>query len=156
METRELGRTGLCVGAIGLGTEYLIEVPRQTVVSAVREAVDKGVNYLDVLFAFAHYRDNFGAALDGLRGEVILAGHLGAAEQDGQYRRTRDPAECEDLIHDLLRRLRTDYLDVLFLHNCDEEDDYRQDTYNIHEEATGNVQRPSRTTQNPGQQTCNF
>ena len=38
-------------------------------------------------------------------------------------RRTRDLAVSE-VHYDLLRRLRTDYLDVLFLHNCDEPDDY--------------------------------
>jgi hypothetical protein len=126
MEYRMLGRTGLQVGVIGLGTEYLTEASRRTVVSVVREAVASGVNYFDVLYAFAHYRDNFGAAFAGLRDRLIVAGHLGSAEKDGQYRRTRDVAESEALIHDLLRRLHTDCVDVLFLSNCDARDDYRR------------------------------
>lgn len=126
MELRTLGRTGLEVSAISLGTEYLIEVSRETVVSVVREATDRGVNYFDVLFAYPHYRDNFGVALEGVRDRVLIAGHLGAAETDGQYRRTRDIRECQEMFDDLLARLRTDYLDVVFLSNCDEEDDYEQ------------------------------
>ncbi|MCK4284180.1 MAG: aldo/keto reductase [Candidatus Brocadiae bacterium] len=126
METRKLGRTGLEAAVMGLGTEYLVEATRETVVSVVREALDKGVNYFDVLFSYADYRDNFGAALEGRRDEIILTGHLGSADKDGQYRRTRDIAESEALIDDQLTRLHTDHLDVLFLSNCDEADDYRR------------------------------
>lgn len=126
MQTRTLGRTGLTVGVIGLGTEYLVDVPRDTVVSVVSQAVARGVNYFDVLFAHPHYLDNFGAAFKGLREKVLITGHLGSALQDGQYRRSRDVAECEELFHDLLRRLGTDHVDVVFLSNCDEDDDYER------------------------------
>ncbi len=126
MQTRTLGRTGLEVGVIGLGTEYLVGQPGDTVVSVVHEAIDQGVNYIDVLFAYTEYLDNMGAALKGKRDQVFITGHLGSAETDGQYRRTRDVAECEDLFHDVLSRVGTDYVDVVFLQNCDEEDDYKQ------------------------------
>ena len=127
MPTRTLGRTGLEVGVIGLGTEYLVETTRETVASVVHEAVDRGVNYIDMIFAPGHYRSNFGAALvDGRREKVIIAGHIGVAETDGQYRRTREPKESEALFEDLLRRLGTDYVDVAFISNCDEQEDYDQ------------------------------
>ncbi|KPK85718.1 MAG: hypothetical protein AMJ81_02995 [Phycisphaerae bacterium SM23_33] len=126
MQTRTLGRTGLTVGVIGLGTEYLLDVPRGTVVSVVRQAVAAGVNYFDVLFAQPHYLDNLGAAFQGLREKILITGHLGSAVQDGQYRRSRDVRECEELFHDLLRRLGTEYVDVAFLSNCDEQADYER------------------------------
>ena len=126
MNTRTLGRTGLEVGLIGLGTEYLVGTDRENFVAVVGRAVDAGVNYIDVLFAFADYLDGMGAALQGRRDRVFITGHLGSAETDGQYRRSRDAAECERLFHDLLSRLHTDYVDVLFLQNCDEQDDYEQ------------------------------
>jgi len=126
MQTRPLGRTGLSVGVIGLGTEYLVGAPRETVISVVREAASRGVNYFDVLFSYPAYRDNLGAALEGLRDSILVAGHIGAAETNGQYRRTRDIAECERLFEDLLSRLKTDYVDVAVLQFVDEEDDYAQ------------------------------
>lgn len=126
MERRRLGRTGLEVGVVSLGTEYLVEATRETVVEVVREAVAGGVSYFDVLFAYPHYRDNFGAAFEGLRDEIAVAGHLGVAEQDGQYRMTRDVRESEEIFDDLLRRLNTDRVDVLFLSNCDSEEDYER------------------------------
>ena len=128
METRRLGRTDLQLGVIGLGTEHLVEAPRETVVSVVRQAVGRGVNYFDVLFAFPHYQDDLGAAFEGLRDGILIAGHLGSAEERGQYRRTRDVGESQELFEQLLSRLRTDHVDVVFLSNCDEADDFEQIT----------------------------
>jgi len=126
LETRRLGRTDLTVSAVSLGTEYLVEASRETVVGVVRRAVESGVNYLDALFAYPRYRDNLGAALRGLRERVLIAGHLGPAEKDGQFRMTRGVDECRALLEDLLVRLGTDHVDVVFLSNCDEPDDYEQ------------------------------
>jgi hypothetical protein len=126
VEYRELGRTGLTVGAIGLGTEYLNGQPRETVTAVVAEAVERGVNYIDIIFSFPEYLDNLGAALAGRRGEVILALHLGCAETNGQYRRSRDAKECRGNFEDMLRRLRTDYADVIVVQNCDAQNDYRK------------------------------
>ncbi len=124
MEFRKLGRTKLNVSAIGLGTEYLYGQPRETVVSVVHEAIERGVNYLDLLFGFPEYRDNFGAALQGRRERVILAGHLGSAVKDGQYYKTRSAKKSETFLLDLLSRLGTDYIDIAILHNFRTVKDY--------------------------------
>lgn len=115
MKYRKLGKTGLNVSIIGLGTEYLNRKSRKTVVSVVHEAVEKGVNYFDLVFAFPEYRDNFGASFKGYRDKIIITGHLGCAETDGQYRLTRDVKENEMLFLDLLSRLHTDYVDILMI-----------------------------------------
>ena len=44
MEYRKLGRTGLKVSEIGLGTEYLNQQPRRIVTSVVQHAIEQGVN----------------------------------------------------------------------------------------------------------------
>lgn len=126
MQYRVLGSTGMKVSVIGLGMEYLqSNVTRETVISVVHEAIAQGVNYFDMLASSPEVKDNFAAAFSGHRNDIILAGHLGIAETNGQYRKSRDYRECEDLFHDLLKRLDTDHLDVLHLHNIDEEDDYQ-------------------------------
>ncbi len=117
MNSRILGRTGIEVGMIGLGTEYLNGVAEETVVSVVQEAIDNGVNYIDLLFAFPEYRNNFGMALKGRRDKAVLAGHLGSGITDGQYKKTTNKKECEFYFHDLLTRLCTDYVDILMIHN---------------------------------------
>jgi aryl-alcohol dehydrogenase-like predicted oxidoreductase len=47
METRELGETGVNVGVVGLGTEYLHKEPRKTVASVMHQDIDRGIGYLD-------------------------------------------------------------------------------------------------------------
>jgi len=126
MQFRKLGSTGLDVGVIGLGTEYLNGQPREAVVSVVREAIARGVNYLDVLFSLPEYLDNLGAALQGCRERVILTGHLGSAVKDDQYCKTRSVRNGETAFQRVLSRLGTDYVDVLFLHNCDSQKEYER------------------------------
>jgi len=128
MEYRKLGRTGLQVSVIGLGTEYLNHQSRKTVTSVVREAVEHGVNYLDMVFAFAEYRDNLAAALQGIRDRVVLAGHICTAETNGHYRMSRDVPENEALFHDLLARLHTDYVDVVLVQMVNSEAGYAEVT----------------------------
>ncbi len=122
---RKLGRTGLDVGIIGLGTEHLEYEPYEVIKPIVDEAMDHGANYIDLFMASPGVRDNFGAALKGKRHNAVIAGHLGAAQKDGQYFRTRDKDICEKYFNDLLARLNTDYIDILMLHFIDEADDYQ-------------------------------
>ena len=124
MRYRKLGRTGVDVGIIGLGAEHLEHVSRDTLASVVDEAVDNGVNYIDLFMASPDVRDNFGITLRNRRQKVMVAGHLGVALRNGQYYKTRDNALAEQYFDDLLTRLQTDYIDVLMLHYIDEPDDY--------------------------------
>ena len=125
METRKLGRTNIEVGVLGLGTEYFHGVARETVVSVMREAVEAGVNYFDLLWPYPGYLDDLGVALRGLRDRVILAVHVGCVDESGQARRSRDIAECTVAFEERLARLGIDHADIAMVHNVDEEDDYR-------------------------------
>lgn len=124
MEYRPFGRSGLEVSAVSLGTEYLIDLPQDHVSGVIRHAVDRGINYFDLFYAQARFRDVMGVAFTGLRDRVMLSAHLGVHEVGGQNAKTRDLAVSEDYFHQYLRRLRTDHVDVLFVHNIDEQEDY--------------------------------
>ncbi|MDP2857608.1 MAG: aldo/keto reductase [Bacillota bacterium] len=122
METRRLGSTGLGVSVIGNGTEYLRQPPQATVTSVIREAVEQGVNYIDVLFGDPDYRDKIGHAIKGLRDRIVVNGHIGIDIVDGQPSQTRDAGVSEEFFHDLLRRLGTDHVDVGMIQMVDSDD----------------------------------
>jgi predicted aldo/keto reductase-like oxidoreductase len=65
-----------------------------------------------------------GEAFSGHRDQTILTAHLGAAVKDGQYQKTRSLRKARAYLDDFLARYQTDYVDVLFLHNCDSQTDF--------------------------------
>jgi len=69
MEYRKLGKTGVDVGIIGLGTEYLENVSRETRISVIRESIDNGINYIDIPLPAATQRDDIGIALEAVMAE---------------------------------------------------------------------------------------
>lgn len=111
------------VSEVGLGTEYLLNTSPETVDEVVRTAVDHGVTFIDFFYGQPVIRDWMGAALQGIRERVMLAGHFGAAETDGQYRKSHDLDESKHYFDDLLHRLGIDHVDVLYLHNVDSVED---------------------------------
>ncbi len=124
MQYRTLGRTGLQISEVSLGTEYLIGKPRDHIVEVIHTALDAGINYFDLFCATPDFRDAMGAAFAKRRENVHLAAHLGAAVKDGQYLKTRSLKICETFFEDFLTRFATDYADVLVLHNCDRQNDF--------------------------------
>lgn len=127
METRQLGRTGLAPGIIGLGVEHLNGQPRDRVLEVTGHALDRGVSLLDLIAWTPEVQQCVGEAIAGRREEVILAGHLGMAETNGQYRRTRDVAKSRECLEAQLERLGTEYLDILYCpHNCDDPADLEE------------------------------
>jgi predicted aldo/keto reductase-like oxidoreductase len=126
LEHTTLGRTGLEVSRIGIGTEHLLGQSRETVVGVIREAAERGVNYFDLIFAHADYVENMRAAFEGLREQVLLTAHLGSTEKEGQYFKSRSPNKCETSFLNFLSRLGTDHVDVLFLHNFNSVNDWQR------------------------------
>ena len=123
MELRTLGRTGVLVGAIGLGTEYLLNQPQEIATAVIQRAVDRDVTYFDTFWPQPWFRDKIGVAVKGLRDRIMLAGHLGAVMIGEQAGVSRDPVESKLFFDDYLARVGTDYVDVVMLHNCNTPED---------------------------------
>jgi len=124
---RKLGRTGVDVGVIGMGLEHIWHESREYVDRIMNEAISCGINYFDLFMPTPEIRDKIGMAIRGKRDKVMFQGHIGCAAKEGEeYYRTRDLSICEDFVNQLLKRLRTDYIDVLILHFVDDDEDFKR------------------------------
>ncbi|MHB9033460.1 MAG: aldo/keto reductase [Anaerolineae bacterium] len=124
MDYRELGRTGMSVSTVSLGTEHLQGRGIENARAVIAAAVAGGMNYFDLTFAQPDFRDMMGAVMRPYRRDVHLTAHFGAVLEDGQTVISRDPAQCAWYFEDYLTRLGTDHCDVLMLFNCDTQEDY--------------------------------
>lgn len=123
MKFRRLGNTGLEVSALSFGASSLGSVFRETddalSVRTVHTAVDMGINLIDVspYYGLTKAEKVLGQAIGELpRDKFILstkAGRYGAAEFDFSERRILESVD------ESLKRLQTDYIDILFLHDIE-------------------------------------
>jgi len=94
--------------------------------AVVLKAIENGVNYIDIFMGSSDTRDNLGIVLKKKRKELLIAGHLGCIDIKGQYAKTRDVKTSLKFINDFYKRLQTDYVDILFLHNINEENEFEE------------------------------
>lgn len=126
MTYRPLGKTGINVSSIGMGCEYIMHSSEQIIIEMVQEAYASGINYIDLFAGTPHTRTAFGKALKGIRDNFYIAGHLGAGDKDGQYIKLREKEICIQFLDQFYEKVQTDYIDVLFLHNCDSLEDLNE------------------------------
>ncbi len=124
MKYRNLGKTGLTVSEIGLGSEAFVSAPEAESLRLLDAAVEMGVNYFDCYNSEPQVRDVLGKAMRGRREKFIVQGQIGSCWEDGQYKRSRKMDEVKAAWEDLLRRFGTDYIDVGMIHYVDEQKDY--------------------------------
>lgn len=124
MEYRVLPRGGEKVGVIGMGSAAIGALAHDRIVAAVRRAVQEGVNLFDMAGGHASIFAAYGEALQGVRERVLLQVHFGADYLSGEYGWTTDLERIKASVEWELEQLRTDYIDIGFLHCLDEERDF--------------------------------
>jgi predicted aldo/keto reductase-like oxidoreductase len=111
MEYRKIGKTGIQVSIIGLGSEGISCVSISEVDRLIGYAIDKGINIMDCCMPGLEVQKNINFALKGKREKMIIQGHIGSSATDGQYDVSRDIGTCRKNFEELLRGLGTDYID---------------------------------------------
>ncbi|HEY8743096.1 MAG TPA: aldo/keto reductase [Chloroflexota bacterium] len=124
MEQRTLGRTGLQVSVLGMGGLFVSRVggnDREEARSAVRRALELGVNYVDTAPNYADSEEVLGYALAGATQSFYLATKLGGRPQPFD---AKDGQALRQSVAESLRLLRRDTIDILFIHEPDRPGQY--------------------------------
>jgi aryl-alcohol dehydrogenase-like predicted oxidoreductase len=131
LEKRRLGRTGLEVTALGYGAmevrgpriwggRPVTEEQADTILNAV---LDAGINFIDTSNDYGRSEEFIGKYLSHRRSEFILATKCGCkvVYKDANTDETPHEWTRENLfrgLHESLHRMKTDYVDVMQLHNA--------------------------------------
>ena len=127
MNYRKLGVSEIEISEISLGAEHLEGQEPEAVAAVVNHALDRGINYIDLVpFTSSIDRDHMGTALSGRREDTMISIHFGIVDKDGEFFKTRDTETCEHSFRDFLTRLRTDHTDILMLSWIDQEEDFNE------------------------------
>ena len=122
MEYRRMGRTGLKVSEICLGTmtfgHTTDEAEAQRIVDLAFAA---GVNFFDTANTYANSRSEtiLGNVLKGRRQDAIVASKVFNPTGSGPNDSGMSRVHILSAIEASLRRLQTDYLDIYYIHHVD-------------------------------------
>lgn len=123
MEFRHLGESGLVVSVVGLGTNnFGMKLDDAESAAVVAAALDEGVTLFDTADSYGASEERLGAALKGVRDNVVIATKFGSDVR----RRGHDNGEdwgargsrryIVRAVESSLRRLNTDWIDLYQLH----------------------------------------
>ena len=125
MKYRTLGRTGLKVSVMGMGTGGLDPLgvqtgrPESEMVTLLHRAFDLGINLFDTAPGYGNGRSEriLGRALRVLpRDELIVSSKIAlASSMPGDPPRVMRPAEVVPAVEESLQRLQMDYVDVMLM-----------------------------------------
>jgi aryl-alcohol dehydrogenase-like predicted oxidoreductase len=128
MQKRSLGQRGLEVstmgyGCMGLTGMYGTPPDRQKGIEILRAAVELGVTLFDSAETYGPFtnEDLVGEALTPFREQVVIATKFGwGINPDGsRYGLDSRPEHIREVVDSMLKRLRTDRIDLLYQHRVD-------------------------------------
>ena len=125
MRYRKLGKSGIEVSVIGMGTwaiggDAYGKTDDKQSIEAIHAAVDGGVNLIDTAYVYGsgHSEQVVGQALKGLdRSKIVVATKCGNwRAADGSYYRDGSPAALRRGLENSLTFMGIDYIDLLQFH----------------------------------------
>lgn len=134
MQKRSLGSTAIEVSRIGLGTVKFgrnqgvkypdaFELPDdKTVRELLSLAASLGMNLLDTAPAYGTSEERLGKALQGERQAWVIVSKVGEECVNGESRFDFSASTVRESVQRSLRRLKTDYLDVVLVHSSGEDE----------------------------------
>ncbi|WP_421575378.1 aldo/keto reductase [Stenotrophomonas maltophilia] len=126
MQTRELGRSGLRVSALGLGCMglsygYGPATDRTEAIALLRAAVEQGVTFFDTAEAYGPFfnEELLGEALAPFRDQLVIATKFGFKDGHADAGLDSRPERIRAVAEASLSRLKTDRIDLFYQHRVD-------------------------------------
>ncbi len=122
MKYRRLGRSGLEVSLLGLGTNnFGRRCDAAQSARVLDEAMAVGVNFIDTanIYSAGESETHIGQALKGRRHSVLIATKFGMKMHEGPMGMGGSRQHIMTCVEESLRRLQTDYIDLYQIHRVD-------------------------------------
>ncbi|MBI5831799.1 MAG: aldo/keto reductase [Armatimonadetes bacterium] len=111
LPTRKLGKTGLDIPLVGLGTACCGQsntVTMEETLACYQAALDEGILWFDAARIYGKAEEALSRVLKGKRDQVLVTTKSGPNDPDGAQRS----------FDESLKQLGMDHVDVLYLHEC--------------------------------------
>jgi aryl-alcohol dehydrogenase-like predicted oxidoreductase len=127
MQKRKLGKSNLEVSALGLGCMGLSfglgpAVEKQTGITLIRAALERGVTFFDTAEVYGPFTNEelVGEALAPFRDQVVIATKFGFKIENGkQAGLDSRPEHIKEVAEASLKRLKTNVIDLFYQHRVD-------------------------------------
>jgi len=122
LEYRSVGRTGLRVSRMTLGTNnFGRDVDEPTSIRVIRKAMDLGINSIDTANVYSGRRSEelIGKAVHGDRDRLTIATKVGSDVGEGPNDVGLSRKHIISQISESLRLLQTDHIDIYYMHRFD-------------------------------------
>lgn len=126
MQKRKLGNSGLEVSALGFGCMGLNfldgkGIEKKEAIKLLGNAVEGGITFFDTAEAYGPYTNEeiVGEALKQYRKDVVIATKFGCKDAKPVVGLDSRPETIRAVVEGSLKRLRTDYIDLLYQHRVD-------------------------------------
>lgn len=110
MKKIRLGKTGLMVGASSFGALPVQRLGKEEAAKLMRQAFELGMNFFDTANGYTDSEEKIGMALSDVRREVVISTKSAA----------KDKKTLLEHIQLSMERMKTDYIDIIQLHNPSE------------------------------------
>lgn len=122
MQYRKMGRTGLKVSELCLGTmTFGDQASEADAIAMTHGAIEAGINFIDTADMYVHGRSEqiVGKAIKGRRDEIVLATKGGNPTGPNPNDQGASRKHIMHALEQSLKRLDTDYVDLYYIHRPD-------------------------------------
>ena len=122
MQYKKMGRTGLKISPICMGTMFFGNFTNEDVATKIMDvAFENGINFFDTANVYAGGRSEeiVGKALKSKRHSLVLATKVAQSKGSGPNDQGLSRKNILWAVEESLRRLDTEYIDIYYAHNPD-------------------------------------